>query len=55
MEVKSKRASKSKPDRGILYLAWEVKNQTGETVLTLTGIHLRASESPRVDALQHRS
>ncbi len=40
MEVKSKRASKSKPDRGILHLAWEVKNQTGETVLTLTGIHL---------------
>ena len=39
-EVKSKRASRSKPDRGILNMAWEVKNQSGETVLTLTGIHL---------------
>jgi len=40
VEVTSKRASKSKPDRGVLYLAWEVKNQTGETVLALTGLHL---------------
>ncbi len=40
VEVKSKRASRSKPDRGVLHLAWEVKNQTGETVMTLTGIHL---------------
>jgi len=40
VEVTSKRASKSKPDRGVLYLAWEVKKQTGETVLTLTGLHL---------------
>jgi acyl dehydratase len=40
VEVKSKRASRSKPDRGILHLAWEVKNQSGETVMTLTGIHL---------------
>ncbi len=40
MEVKSKRASKSKPDRGMLHLAWEVKNQTGETVLTVTAIQL---------------
>ncbi len=40
VEVTSTRASKSKSDRGVLLLAWEVKNQTGETVLTLTGIHL---------------
>jgi acyl dehydratase len=40
VEVKSKRASRSKPDRGVLYLAWEVKNQTGEIVMTLTGMHL---------------
>jgi acyl dehydratase len=40
VEVESKRASKSKPDRGILRVAWEVKNQTGETVMTFTGLHL---------------
>ena len=40
VEVTSLRASRSKPDRGVLHMAWEVKNQTGETVLTLTGIHL---------------
>ncbi len=40
VEVKSKRASKSKPDRGTMHLAWEIKNQSGETVLTLIGIHL---------------
>ncbi len=40
VEVKSKRVSRSKPDRGTVLMAWEVKNQSGETVLTLTGIHL---------------
>ncbi len=40
VEVKSKRASRSKPDRGVLHLAWEVKNQAGEVVMTLTGMHL---------------
>ncbi len=40
MEVKSKRASKSKPDRGTLHLTWEVKNQRGETVLNLIAIQL---------------
>ena len=40
IEVKSKRASKSKPDRGTLHLAWEVKNQRGETVLNLIAIQL---------------
>ncbi len=40
MEVMSKRASKSKSDRGTVHMAWEVKNQSGETVLTLIGIQL---------------
>ena len=40
VEVTGLRASKSKPDRGILHLAWEVKNQTGDVVMTLTGMHL---------------
>ena len=39
-EVKSKRASRSKPDRGIVYMDWEVKNQAGEVVMTFTGMHL---------------
>ena len=40
VEVKSKRASRSKPDRGIVYMDWEVKNQAGEVVMTFTGMHL---------------
>ncbi len=38
--VKSKRASRSKPDRGIVHMDWEVKNQDGEVVMTMTGMHL---------------
>ncbi len=38
--VKSTRASRSKPDRGIVYMDWEVKNQAGEVVMTFTGMHL---------------
>ena len=38
--VKSKRASRSKPDRGIVYMDWEVKNQAGEVVMTFSGMHL---------------
>jgi acyl dehydratase len=38
--VKSKRASQSKPDRGIVHMDWEVRNQAGEVVMTFTGIHL---------------
>ncbi len=48
VEVKSKRASRSKPDRGIVHMDWEVKNQAGEVVMTFTGIHLlrrRAADS----------
>ncbi len=40
VEVKSTRASRSKPDRGTVHRFWEIKNQTGETVMTLTGISL---------------
>ncbi|MCH8999045.1 MAG: MaoC family dehydratase [Proteobacteria bacterium] len=40
VEVKSTRASRSKPDRGIVHMDWEVKNQAGEVVMTFTGIHL---------------
>ncbi len=38
--VKSKRASRSKPDRGIVHMDWEVENQAGEVVMTFTGMHL---------------
>ncbi len=39
-EVVSKRESRSRPDRGTLHMAYEVKNQTGETVMTFTAIHI---------------
>ena len=39
-EVRSKRASKSRPDRGTLTMAYEIKNQTGEVVMTFTAIHI---------------
>ncbi len=38
--VTSTRASRSKPDRGIVHMDWEVKNQAGEVVMTFTGMHL---------------
>ena len=38
--VTSKRASRSKPDRGILHMDWEIKNQAGDVVMTFTGVHL---------------
>jgi acyl dehydratase len=38
--VKSKRASKSQPDRGILHMAYEVKNQIGEVVMTFIAIQI---------------
>ncbi len=33
--VAEARKSKSKPDRGVLRLAWDVRNQDGDTVLTM--------------------
>jgi len=38
--VKSTRASKSQPDRGILHMAYEAKIQTDDVVMTFTAIHL---------------
>ena len=39
-EVLDKRASKSKPDRGILRMAYTVTNQDDEPVMTFTTIHM---------------
>ena len=39
-EVLDKRASESKPDRGVLRMAYEVVNQEGEAVMTFTAIHI---------------
>lgn len=39
-EVVSKRDSRSRPDRGTLHMAYEIKNQTGEAVMTFTAIHI---------------
>ncbi len=36
--VTEARKSKSKPDRGILHLAFDVRNQAGETVLTFSSM-----------------
>jgi acyl dehydratase len=39
-EVVSKRDSRSRVDRGTLNMAYEIKNQTGETVMTFTAMHI---------------
>ncbi|MDA1001107.1 MAG: MaoC family dehydratase [bacterium] len=39
-EVLEMRPSNSKPDRGILKMGYETKNQQDETVMTLRGLHL---------------
>ena len=41
-EVKQMRASRSKPDRGVLQMTYTAKNQDDEVVLTFTAIHLFA-------------
>lgn len=38
--VREKRPSESKPDRGVLMMAYELKNQDGEPVLSFSLIHL---------------
>lgn len=38
MRVLETRASRSKPDRGIIKSRWEVSNQDGETVMTMEGM-----------------
>ncbi len=40
LEVKEKTPSRSKPDRGILRIAYRIKNQTDEDVLTFLSMHL---------------
>ena len=40
LEVKEKTPSRSKPDRGILRIAYRVKNQKDEEVLTFLSMHL---------------
>ncbi len=40
VEVVAKRESRSRPDRGTLTMAYEIKTQTGEIVMTFTGIHI---------------
>ena len=47
MEVVESRASKSKPDRGLIRSRWEVRNQDGELVMTMEGMGMyrrRSSE-----------
>ncbi len=39
-EVVSKRESRSRPDRGTLNMAYEIKNQAGDTVMTFVAIHI---------------
>ena len=38
MEVVESRASRSKPDRGMVRSRWEVRNQAGEMVMTMEGM-----------------
>ncbi len=40
LEIKEKAPSRSKPDRGILRVAYRIKNQRGEDVLTFLSMHL---------------
>ena len=42
IEVLESRPSKSKPDRGVCRLKWDVLNQHDETVLTMTSIQILA-------------
>ena len=42
IEVLETRPSKSKPDRGICRVKWEVLNQHDEVVLTMTSIQILA-------------
>jgi acyl dehydratase len=40
LEVREKTPSRSKPDRGILRVAYSIRNQRGEEVLTFLSMHL---------------
>ncbi len=39
-EVMELRPSKSKPDRGLLRMAYDTRNQKGESVMTFTAMHI---------------
>lgn len=46
MRVLETRASRSKPDRGIIKSRWEVSNQDGETVMTMEGMGMYRRREP---------
>lgn len=46
MRILETRASRSKPDRGIIKSRWEVENQDGETVMTMEGIGMYRRREP---------
>lgn len=46
MRILETRASRSKPDRGIIKSHWEVENQDGETVMTMEGIGMYRRREP---------
>ncbi len=47
--IEESRASKSRPDRGIVKTLWEVNNQTGELVLTMSGMNLFLRRNPATE------
>jgi acyl dehydratase len=44
--IEQTRASSSRPDRGIVKTLWEVENQNGELVLTMSGINFFLKREP---------
>jgi acyl dehydratase len=46
LEVREKTPSRSKPDRGILRVAYSIRNQRGEEVLTFLSMHLLKRRHP---------
>jgi acyl dehydratase len=46
IEVREKTPSRSKPDRGILRVAYSIRNQRGDEVLTFLSMHLLKRRQP---------
>ncbi|MFP3947545.1 MAG: MaoC family dehydratase [Gemmatimonadota bacterium] len=46
MRIVETRASRSKPDRGIIKSRWVVENQDGDTVMTMEGIGMYRRREP---------
>jgi len=44
--VTEARKSRSKPDRGVLQLSWDVRNQDGDTVLTMSSMTMIKARDP---------